>query len=167
MINVLYLLKILKTDKLSELVANIDAPVLDFNLAIWEAEKAGQIETDTEKDKIIALMEHEASFDSDLATKLIRVIQHYTSKEMNVTRGRMTNMVKNVGTEFNYPYHEYLMALQYLIDTEQVIEQVVEVPKIGARPYHKFVFLCLGDNPNELWNKNEVNRWLETWNKKK
>lgn len=167
MTNILYLLKILKTNKLSELVQNIDLPALDINLAIWEAERDGKVEIDQEKGTITALVDHEVSFDSDLANKLIRVIQHYTSNEINVTRGRLTILVKNQGQEHNYPYHEYLMALQYLIDSGQVIELEMSVPKVGKRPYHKFVFLCLPENDNEEWNKNEVNKWIANFAKKK
>lgn len=165
--NILYLLKILKTNKLSELVANIDAPFLDLNLAIWEAEREGLVEVNEKKDRITPLKEHEISFDSDLANKLLRVIQHYASKEINITRGRLTTLAKNQGSEFNYPYHQYLMALQYLIDSGQVEEAIVSVPKEGKRPYHKFVFLQLPDNPNDDWNRQEVNKWIANWHKKK
>lgn len=165
--NVLYLLKILKTSKISVLVANIDLPALDINLAIWEAERDGKIELNQAKDRIKALVEPEISFDSDLANKLIRVIQHYNTQEINITRGRLTTLVKSPGQEFNYPYHEYLMALQYLIDSEQVIQEEVSVPKNGDRPYHKFVFLQFADNPNEDWNKKEVNKWIANFNRKK
>ncbi len=165
--NILYLLKILKTNKISELVANIDLPPIDINLAIWDATKNGQIELDLKKDSIIALKEAEISFDSDLANKLIRTIQHYAGEEINITRGRLNNVIKDPTDGRGYPYHEYLMALQYLIDSEQVIEMPVDVPKVGKRPYHKFVFLCLPENPNEDWNKNEVNKWIANFNSKK
>lgn len=165
--NLPYLIKILKTEKVSELVANIDLPPLDINLAIWDAEKAGQIEIDLEKDKITALTVPEITFNSDLANKLYRTIQHYAEKEINVTRGRLNNVIKDPNSEKGYAYHEYLMALQYLIDSNQVIEFVESVPQVGKRPYHQFVFLGLPDNPNEEWNKREVNKWIENWNKKK
>ena len=167
MINVLYLLKILKTNKISELVANIDAPFLDLNLAIFDAENAGEIEVNRDKDKIKALKDHEVTFDSDLANKILRTLQHYESKEINITRGRLTNFVKNPGSEFNYPYHDYLCALQYLVDSEQIIEEVVSIPKLGDRPYKKFVFLQFPGNPNEDWNRGEVNKWIANWAKKK
>lgn len=165
--NIPYLLKILKTNKLSDLVANIDLPFLDLNLAIWDAVKAGQVEVNEEKDRITALTEPEITFDSDLASKLLRTMQHYQDKEVNITRGRLTNLVKNAGSDFNYPYHDYLMALQYLLDSGQIEEDVVSVPKLDKRPYHKFVFLQFPDNPNEDWNRNEVNKWIANFNKKK
>lgn len=165
--NILYLLKILNTNKLSELVANIDAPFLDINLAIWDAVKNGDVEIDEKKDRITALKEHEITFNSDLASKLLRVIQHYNERETNITRGRLNNLVKNTATEFNHKWHDYLMALQYLIDSGQVEEQVVAVPQTKKRPYHKFVFLCVQDNPNEEWNSREVNKWIANWERKK
>jgi len=165
--NILYLLKILGTNKLSELVANIDAPPLDYNLAISDAEKAGQIEVDREKDTVTALVEPEISFDSDLASKLLRTMQHYEAREINMTRGRLNNLIKDPVSQAGYPYHEYLCALQYLIDSGQIVEDVVSVPKTGKRPYHKFVFLCFPDNDNEEWNKREVNKWIENFAKSK
>jgi hypothetical protein len=165
--NVVYLLKILETDKLSELVANIDLPPLDINLAIWDAVKAGQVVVDEKKDKITALVEPEITFDSDLANKLMRTIQHYWSKEINVTRGRLNAVIKDPMTGKGYGWHEYLMALHYLIDSEQIKEFEVSVPKNGDRPYHKFVFLGSSDNENEDWNTREVNKWIANFNSKK
>lgn len=167
MINIPYLLKILGTNKISELVANIDLPPLDFNLAISDAEKAGQVEIDLEKDKITALVEPEITFDSDLASKLLRTMQHYETKEINITRGRLNSLIKDPATHIGYGWHEYLTALQYLIDSGQIVEQEVSVPKLGGRPYHKFVFLCFPDNDNEEWNRREVNKWIANFAKKK
>lgn len=165
--NLPYLLKILDTNKLSELVANLDLPPIDINLAIWDAVKAGQIEIDEEKDRIKALVPPEITFDSDLASKLLRVMQHYEQKELNITRGRLNSSIKDPVTNKGYPYHEYLMALHYLIESGQIIQEVVSVPKAGERPYHKFVFLCFPDNPNEEWNKGEVNKWIASFAKSK
>jgi hypothetical protein len=165
--NIPYLLKILNTNKISELVANIDLPSLDINLLLWDAEKAGQIEVNLEKDKITALTEPEITFDSDLASKLLRTMQHYETKEINITRGRLNSSIKDPATDKGYPYHEYLMALHYLIESGQIIEQEVSVPKLGDRPYHKFVFLCFPNNPNEDWNRTEVNKFIASWAKKK
>ena len=148
-------------------MANIDAPFLDINLAIWDAAKNGEVEIDETKDKITALKEPEISFNSDLANKLLRTMQHYSARETNITRGRLNTLVKNTGTEFNYAWHDYLMALQYLIDSDQIEEQEVTVPKLLKRPYHKFVFLCFKDNPNEEWNSREVNNWIANWEKNK
>lgn len=165
--NIPYLLKILNSNKIKDLVDIIDAPPIDINLAIWDGVKNGQLAVNEKKDTIRSLVEPEASFDSDLANKLIRVIQHYVSEETNVTRGTLNGVIKDHNTGKGYPWHEYIMALQYLIDSEQVIEDVISVPKLGDRPYHKFVFLCLPDNPNDEWNAREVNKWIANWNKQK
>lgn len=165
--NIGYLLKILGTNKISELVANIDLPPLDINLAIWDAVARGEIEVNMDKDRITALKEPEASFNSDLANKLIRTIQHYASEKVNITRGRLNSVIKDPMTDKGYQWHEYLMALHYLIDTGQVIEEEVSVPKAGKRPFHRFVFLCLPENDNQEWNARDVNKWIENWNKKK
>ena len=166
-INVLYLLKCLDTKKLSEVVANIDAPLLDINLALWDAEKAGEVEIDYEKDRIKALKEAEPSSNPELAKKIMRVVKHYVDREMNLTVGKLTTWVKNPGVEQNYPYHEYVCSLQCLIDTGKILEEIVSVPESGKRPYHKFVFLCLPGNDNENWNAAEVNKWIERFDKSK
>ena len=148
-------------------MANIDLPSLDLNLIIWDAEKAGQVEIDLDKDRIKALKEPEITFDSDLANKLLRTMQHYETKELNITRGRLNSAIKDPATGAGYPYHEYLMALHYLIESGQIEEEVVSVPKADKRPFHKFVFLQFPENDNETWNKNEINRWIASWHKNK
>lgn len=167
MINIPYLLKILNTNKLSELVANIDLSPLDIFLIISDAEKAGQVEVNRDKDRIKALVDPEITFDSDLASKLLRVMQQYESQELNITRGRLNSLIKDPATGLGYGYHEYLMALHYLIESGQITQEEVVVPKTGKRPYHKFVFLQFPDNPNEDWNRGEVNKWIANFEKKK
>lgn len=167
--NLLYLLKALEseTNKLSEIVANIDAPLIDINLALWEAEAAGEIEIDRKTDRIKRLKEPDTNHDEDLANKIIRVVQHYISREENVTVGKLTSWVKNPGIEHNYPYHDYVVALQYLIDSGTILEEIVTLPKIKTRPFRRFVFLCLPNNPNEEWNSKAVNKWIADWEKSK
>lgn len=165
--NIPYLLKILETNKLSELVENLDLPFLDIDLAIDDAVAAGQVEVNRDKDRIKALVEPEITFDSDLASKLLRTMQHREKKELNITRGRLNSLVKNNVSQYNYKYHEYLMALHYLLDSGQIEQEVVTVPKTESRPYHKFVFLQFPDNPNEDWNKREVNKFIANFAKKK
>lgn len=165
--NIPYLLKILKTEKLSKLVANLDVPPLDMNLMIKDAEKAGQIKVDMNKDKVVALVDPEITFDSDLANKLIRTLQHYEAEEINMTRGRLNSLIKDPTTGAGYGWHVYLCTLQSLIDSGQILQLIESVPKVGKRPYHKFVFLCFPDNPNEDWNRNEINKWIANWRKTK
>lgn len=165
--NILYLLKTLDTKKLSELVANIDAPPLDVNLAIWEAIDRGEIEIDEEKDRIKVLKTWEIWKNDDLANKLIRVIQHYAKNGVNVTRGRLKGYIKDPLTEKGYPYHEYIMSLQALIDEGTVVEETISVPKTGKRPYQKFVFLCLPENDNSEMNAKAINKWIAEFDKSK
>jgi hypothetical protein len=166
--NIIYLLKILNTNKISELVANIDLPPIDINLAIWDAVNAGEVEVDEEKDRIAPLKECVPSCDNALADKLLRVAIYYASKQTNITRGTLNHAVKDPISGRGYPWHEYLMALQWLVDTKQLEEYEVSVPEVkGKRPYHKFVFLGLPTNPNEEWNSREVNKWMARFDSKK
>lgn len=174
--NVPYLLRILDTEKLDELVANIDLPPMDMNLAIWEAVDEGQISVDADSGVVKALVEAEPSSDSDLKNKILRVIQHYARNETNINRGRLNTYVKDPISGTGYPYHEYIMAVQHLIDGELVEEEVVDVPgknhsfitKKGKqktkelRPAHKFVFLGLVENheQNAEWNQKSVDKWI-------
>ena len=57
----------------------------DINLAIDDAIAEGKIEVDKDKDKVKLLVDPEITFDSDLANKLLRTMQHYEAKELNIT----------------------------------------------------------------------------------
>lgn len=159
--NILYLLKILDTDKVSELVANIDAPPLDMNLAIWEAIDRGEIEIDEEKSKVTALKEAQPSSDPDLVNKIIRTVQHYAKNGTNITRGRLNGQIKDPASGYGYPWHDYLMAMQHLIDQGTVVQDVIEVPKSKNRPAHKFAFIGLPENDNAEMNAKAVNKWID------
>lgn len=161
--NILYLLKVLKTNKLSEVVAVIDAPPIDVNLALWEAMDRGEVEIDEEKDSIKALKEAEMWHSPLLANKLMRVIQHYVANEVNITKGRLQGFIKDPVDGQGYPLHEYLMTLQSMIDSGVVVEDVRTIPKSKDRPFHRFVFLCLEGNDNEEWNSREINKWIDNW----
>lgn len=166
--NVLYLLKILDTKKLSELVAIMDLPPIDMNLAIWSAIDAGDIEIDEDKDRVTALREATPWHDPELSNKVLRVVQHYAKNESNITVGRLNSYMKDPGSGIGYKAHEYLMSTQYLIDNGTIIEEVISVPEVkGKRPFNRFVFLCLPDNPNEEWNARAVNKWIDGFSKTK
>lgn len=174
--NIPYLVKCMGTNNLVEVVDNIDLPALDMNLAIWESIDRGEIEVDDDKRTIELLVEPEPSSDSDLKNKILRVIQHYAREETNITRGRLNGYIKDVVTGKGYPWHEYIMAVQHLIDGGLVVQDVIDVPqsvkrfkdKKGRdkekilRPAHKFAFLGLADNAevNAEWNAREVNKWI-------
>ncbi len=169
--NVLYLLKTLKTNKLSELVAVMEVAPIDFNIAIWDAIKNGEIEVDENKDKVKALKkEIDGTWHNpELADKIIRVMEQYASEQTNITTGRLAGYMKDPVTYKGYPLHEYLMTLEYLVDTGRVLRQEFEVPKIKGRPYHKFVFLCLKENElqSEDWNARAINKWIDDFAKVK
>lgn len=166
--NILYLLYTLKTNKLSELVENIDAAPIDINIAIWNAIRDGEIEIDEKKDRVKALKAWEGWYDPDLAKKILRVAEHYAENEANITRGKLFAFTKDPTTAQGYPTHEYLMTVQYLIDQGQLVEEVISVPEIkNKRPFHRFVFLCLPGNDNQEWNARSVNKWIAEWEKSK
>lgn len=168
--NIPYLTKCLGTNKLSIVAQVIDAPPIDMNLAIWDSIDRGEIEVDENKDRIKVLLKSvEPWHDPELASKMLRVIQHYAANEVNINKGRMDGYIKDAMTSQGYAWHEYVMSLQYLVDSGQIVEDVVSVPKNGDRPYHKFVFLCLpeNDDKNAEWNAKQVNNWLENWKKSK
>lgn len=165
--NLLYLLKILNTTKLSKLVEMMDMPALDMNLALWEAEDAGDIEIDRAKDKVKALKEAGGTwYNPDLANKLISTIQHYAREEKNVTVGRLNSQIKNPADGQGYRVHEYLMTVQHLIDDGQLLEQTINLPEIKEkRPFQQFIFLALPENEefNAEWNARVVNNWIAEW----
>lgn len=181
--NIPYLLKILETDKISELVANIEATPLDIDLALEDAQASEQIKVDKENDKITVLKKHEISGDPDLSNKLLRTIQNYSRQETNITRGRMNALIKDPMTGQGYAWHDYLTSLHYLIDTGVIEQVVVDVPRAvkrftdskgrkkekELRPAHKFAFLQLPENSenNAEWNARVVNKWIDDFAKSK
>lgn len=169
--NILYLLKVLKTTKMSELVQNIEAPQIDINIAVWDAIKNGEIEVvDNKKGEEVVspLKEAESWHDPKLVSKITRVMQHYAENKANITRGKLYHFSKDVSTGQGYPTHEFLMSLQWMIDEGLIIEDTISVPEIkNKRPYHRFVFLCLPENDNQEWNAKAVNTWIDNWAKSK
>jgi hypothetical protein len=175
--NIPYIVKCLETDSIEELVGNIDAAPLDMNLAIWEAIDEGFIEVDDDKGTIKLLKEPELSSDPELKNKILRTIQHYARDEVNITRGRLNSQVKDMSTGKGYAWHEYLIAVQHLIDGELIVADEVKVPQATKkftdkkgrkkekviRPAHTFVFLGLAENAekNEEWNARAVNKWID------
>lgn len=161
--NIPYLLKTIGTVKLSELVAVIDAPPIDLNLAIWDSIDNGEIEVDEDKDRVkLTAKDAQPWHNPDLATKIIRVAQHYAANEVNINKGRLDAYIRDPKTGAGEPMHEYLMTLQYLIDTGQLVQEIVSLPKTPKRPYHKFLFLCLPENAevNQEWNAKQINSWI-------
>lgn len=165
--NILYLLHAMGSNKLTDLVNVIDAAPLDFDLAVWEAIDRGEIEVDQKKDRVKPLKDYEMWHDEELADKMLRVIKHYIAEGKNVTRGRMDGEMKDATTGQGYPWHVYLMTRQYLVDSGQIVEDVVSVPKTKGRPFHRFVFMGLPGNDNEEMNAKEINNWLAQWTNRK
>lgn len=165
--NILYLLKAMGSNKLSDLVATVDAPPLDMDLAIWDAIDAGEIEVDAKKDRVKALKEADPWYDEELSSKLLRMIQHYVREGTNPTRGRMDGEIKDATTGNGYPWHVYLMTRQHLVDTGVIVEDIVSVPKTKQRPFQRFVFMGLPGNDNEEMNAKAVNKWLAQWENRK
>jgi hypothetical protein len=167
MINILYLLKTLDTAKLSEFVAAIDAAPLDMNLAIWGAIDRGEIKIDEKKDKIRALKDAEPWCDEALALKIMAVANHYAINGTNITAGRLNSYVKDPTSGRGYPLHEYLMTVQYLIDTGALIEDVLSIPKTKNRPFNRWIFLGIPGNDNAEMNAKAVNKWIAQWESKR
>lgn len=171
--NILYLLKTLDTVRLSEVMSTIDLPPLDANIAIWDAIDNNEIHVNEDKDRITAMKEAEMWHDPELASKIMRVVEQFTRNETNITRGRLYGYMKDPVNFKGYPVHEYLMTIQYLVDTGALVEHITSVPELKKsngdiqRPYHKFVFLCLPDNDNEEWNAKAINKWMKNFEKSK
>jgi hypothetical protein len=170
--NIPYLSQCLETDKFSDLVGVMDMVALDMNLAIEDAIANGEVKIDRENDKVEILVEATPYYDPELMNKLLRTVQHYAKNETTITRGRMNALVKDPLDPTNargYRTHEYIMSMQYLIDSGQVTEDIVDVVKSKKYPAHKFVFLGLPENKDkhEEWNAKAVNKWIADFEKVK
>lgn len=174
--NIAYLAKTLETEELSEVVQNFDGVPLDMNLALWAAEDSGEVEINQEANSIKLLKDVQPESDEELRHKILRVIQHYAKNKSNITRGRLTTQMKDPISGKGYPWHDYIMAVQHLIDDGTVVQHVIDVPaksekRVGKkgkektvilRQAHKFAFLCLPENESENaeWNAKTVNDWI-------
>lgn len=165
-ININYLLECLETEKLSELVACLDLPLLDINILLWDAEQSGAVEIDRENDKIVSNEKGVPFYNQQLARNMLKAVRYYADvHKTNLTIGRLATWVCNPGIDHNYLQHEYIATLQYLINTKQVLEQKVVVPKDGGREEKIFNFLCLPENDeaSDDWNKAEVDKFIASW----
>lgn len=172
--NIPYLLKALGTSKLSELVAHMDEAPLDVNIALWDAVKNGSIEMDEKKDKVKLLVDvsvpvNDTEEQRVLRRKIVRVVQHYTEQELAVTRGRLFAYMKDPATQMGYKTHDFVMAMQYLLDTKQIVDHTISVPEIkNKRPFNKFVFYFFPDtDQREEWAAKAVNQWIKQFEEKK
>lgn len=162
-----YLIKTIKSNKFSDLVNVFDEVPLDMNLMLWESEEAGEIKINHKKDRVEIMVDVvEPWHDPELASKILRVIQHYAAGNTSINRGRMDGQIKDPVTKEGYKRYQYLMTLQYLIDSGQVVEEVISVPGVkDKRPARKMVFLNLPEfkDQNAEWNAKQVNNWLAEW----
>ena len=88
----------------------------------------------------------------------------------------MNSQVKDPTSGLGYGWHEYINAVQHLLDDGTIVQDVIDVPaktksiitKKGKqktkvlRPAHKFAFLCLPENAeqNGEWNAKAINKWI-------
>lgn len=169
--NLPYLAKCLETNKLSDLIGVIDLVPLDLNLVLDEAVDSGEMEINREKDSFKILVENpDPYYNPELTNKLLRTIQNYHKRGTNPTRGRLNTLIKDpMGMYPGYLTHEYIMSMQYLVDSGQVVEEIVDLPAVKKkRPAHKFVFIGDPNNPhNAEWNARSVNKWIAQYEKTK
>lgn len=172
--NLPYILKTLKTTKLSELVANIDAPPIDINIALWDAVKNGSIELNEAKDKVKLLVEVETPKNMtieeiEMRQKVLRVIDEFGKREALPTRGRLIGYIKDPVTQQGYKTHDLIVAVQSLLDEGLIVEKILSVPAIkDVRPFNRFVFYGFPDNQQmDEWAEKAIAKWLAQFDKKK
>lgn len=171
--NIPYLENCLETNKFSDLVGVMDMVPLDMNLAIDDSIAAGEIEIDRKKNTVKVLIDDvQPWFNPELTDKLLRTIRNYAKNETIISRGRMNALVKDPMDPTNargYRTHEYIMSMQYLIDSGQVTEDIVPIVKSKKYPAHTFVFLGLPENKehHQEWQAKAVNNWIAQFEKVK
>lgn len=151
-INILYLLHILKTNSLKELVNNISASWLDINLSIWENENNGNITIGEDGDTITVNKDYIPTCDGDLSAKLLAVVRQYDMNGRCLNKARLDGYVfSEVVKEYNPRYHDYLMSIEWLVHENMIVRSE---HKVGE---HTYVLFTLPESKD----KGYVEKFLE------
>lgn len=127
MLNIPYIATVYKINKISSLIENIDAPVLDINLALWDAEDSGLIKLDREKDTIEVLEFGRTLPNPELLAKLKEVIAWYNADGRAVNRNKLVSHTFSNSTRFDPPRQDFFCGLDWAVENGQIIAHEVEV----------------------------------------
>lgn len=127
MLNIPHIAKVYGIDKISSLVENIDAPVLDINLALWDAEDAGLIKLDREKDSIEVVEFLRTLPDADLLAKLKEVIAWYNKDGRAINRNKLVSHAFSNSTRFDPPRQDFFCGLDWAVEAGEILTEEVKV----------------------------------------
>lgn len=161
MTNILYLLHILNTNKLPELVEIIEAAPIDVNIALWEAEDREQVKIDGET--ITPIVDFTPTADENLTYKIFKVVERYNKEGHDITETRLLNYMKDPATNVGYPFHEYLMAVHYMIEKGSIEKYEIKVKKTKKVPERTFEFLTLPENLDKQFGQAAVDEWVKSY----
>lgn len=167
---ILTLLKALNTTKLQEVVGCLSMAPLDIDLLLYDAQDAKQVAIDKKTGKITALLDESAPYyNSELASKLLRIVRRYDEQEANITRNRLEEITLDLAGSHGYPIHDFICTLYALEQGKaagfpKLNRYEISVPGIkGKRPPNTFVFYTLVDH--QEYGAKAVNDFIEQWGK--
>lgn len=160
----LTLIKVLATNDLDIIVANIELPPIDIDVMLYEAQENGEVEIDKEKNTIKALKEPEYLYsEPKLYGQIMKLVEHYDKQEANITKSRLEGVVLNPGG-FGYPRHDFVCTLFCIEENAKVKKYEIKVPKSKKRPAHTFEFYTLLDH--QEYGAKAVNAFIDSFDKK-
>jgi hypothetical protein len=142
----LTLLKALGSKSLDEVVSKISLSPLDIDVLLYEAQEAGDVEVNREKNTIK------------------KIIRFYDQQEANIVRSRLEMVAVDPMGVYGYPKHDFYCTLYYLEQSGEVNKYDISVRKRGSRPAHTFEFYTFLDH--QEFGAKAVNNFIEQFDKK-
>lgn len=137
----LTLLKALDTTDLEKVVGNLDMAPIDVDVMLYDAQEAGDIEVDRNKNKIKALSEPDALYsNSALLTQMRKLISYYDKQSANITKTRLEMICLDPMGKNGYLNQDVICTLYVLEHQDDIRKYDITVPKKKTRPEHTFEF---------------------------
>jgi hypothetical protein len=161
----LTLLKALGSKSLDEVVSKISLSPLDIDVLLYEAQEAGDVEVNREKNTIKPLKEpNQLYYNDKLLSQIKKIIRFYDQQEANIVRSRLEMVAVDPMGVYGYPKHDFYCTLYYLEQSGEVNKYDISVRKRGSRPAHTFEFYTFLDH--QEFGAKAVNNFIEQFDKK-
>lgn len=153
MLNIPYILSVYEIKKLSHLIENIDAPVIDINLALWAYEKEGVITIDRKKDTVDITGKWVKTFENnELLGKLKEVVRFYNQDGRAVNRGKLEAHTFSQSSRYDPPRQDFFLALDWAVEQGEIFKEEVEIENEKGKKLKFVVYWVGGYERDEMIN---------------
>lgn len=126
----------------------IALPPIDINAAMWAAIERGWLAKLNPKSKRIPILELPDSWHFGEAQENLQELIVYAFHQLGEQETDLEEYSLNQWLQ-GYPSHEFLIAMKYLLDTEQLAEYELEDGE------NKYLFYTLYANRDKLWGRKQ------------